>query len=173
MTTKTKAFTLIELLVVVLIIGILAAIALPQYQKAVMKARFTQLKVLATAIAQAQEVYYLANGQYAIRFDELDVNTPAFTRQTTSNLTNARYFDWGSCTIAGGEADLPRISCINTKIGMRYDIRQKNSAHRQAGSITCVAENQIANSIQNQICKAETGAVSGREADGVTYWTYQ
>ena len=169
---KNHAFTLIELLVVVLIIGILAAIALPQYQKAVMKARFTQLKVLSSAIAQAQEVYYMANGVYAVRFDDLDVNTPAFTNQTAGDLVNNRYFDWGWCTIAGGEAQDPRTYCVNTKIGMRYEIHQQKSTNTYAATRVCVAQNQIANSIQNQICKAETGAASGREADGGTYWTY-
>ena len=47
---KNKAFTLIELLVVVLIIGILAAIALPQYEKAVEKSRVAEAKIILNTV---------------------------------------------------------------------------------------------------------------------------
>ena len=78
---KNQAFTLIELLVVVLIIGILAAIALPQYQKAVEKSRAVTIFPLLRAIGQAQESYYLTNGTYATSFDELPIGIP-FTGDT-------------------------------------------------------------------------------------------
>ena len=68
-----KGFTLIELLVVVLIIGILSAVALPQYRKAVLKSKLTQAMVVLNAWEKAQTIYYLENGYYATDLDELSI----------------------------------------------------------------------------------------------------
>ena len=73
----SKAFTLIELLVVVLIIGILAAVALPQYKISVAKSKTSTILPLLKNVTEAENTYFLANGQYADDPRDLDVELPA------------------------------------------------------------------------------------------------
>lgn len=67
-------FTLIELLVVVLIIGILAAIALPQYQKAVERARMMEAIQTLDNIVKAQNILYMQTGRFAQNLETLNEN---------------------------------------------------------------------------------------------------
>ena len=99
---KKGGFTLIELLVVVLIIGILAAVALPQYTQAVEKARAAEAVMMVRDLSQAADAYLLASG-YGDNADissSLDI-TPAESEKFNSSIgvTDSR------CTIAITQGD--------------------------------------------------------------------
>jgi prepilin-type N-terminal cleavage/methylation domain-containing protein len=84
----SRGFMLIELLVVVLIIGILAALALPQYQFVVMKARASEAFVLGKAAYTAQEYYELINGEWANDPGTLDISFPSASFNNNGGQAN-------------------------------------------------------------------------------------
>nr|QGT50780.1 hypothetical protein Elusimicrob2101_0430 [uncultured Elusimicrobia bacterium] len=83
---KNAGFTLIELLVVVLIIGILAAVALPEYQRAVDKAKMTNITTLFSNIVKAQKIYFLANREYSEDLEGLDLTWPEWSAKGKNGI---------------------------------------------------------------------------------------
>lgn len=77
MNNFNKGFTLIELLVVVLVIGALTSVALPQYERAVLRSRAAEVWTVLPSLRSATEEYCMANGgYYAPSLDELSVEIP-------------------------------------------------------------------------------------------------
>ena len=145
-----KGFTLIELLVVVLIIGILAAMAMPQYFKAVERSRMTEADQLLSSIAQAQQRKYLQVNQYATDFGVLDVapqgasGSTFYTKGTNGNgfavvLSGTGYDE--------GKATATRSAGSGT-LQYKYSLSRKYASDKT----TCTAANANGATLCSDFC---------------------
>jgi type IV pilus assembly protein PilE len=164
-----RGFTLIELLVVVLIIGILAAIALPQYQKSVEKARAAEALSVMKSIKQAAEVYFLIRNEYTDDFSKLDVNLSKIGGTSTeSNTIEGKYFIY-ILTKPKGDIylDAYRQSTSNG-YWLTYMFDKStygNSPHQKSGSLYCSARTEKT----EKFCELLGGTYVGKDGQDSRY----
>lgn len=163
---KNVGFTLIELLVVVLIIGILSAVALPQYQKAVQKSRITQLTAHVTALYTAATSYYLANGVYPLDIRDLDLDITGGGTVKKSDLTTS---DAQGVVFSNGIKCVSSLSgalCLDERSGLGV-VKLYVGEHK--GRLLC--GNYSQKDTAEEICKS-VGSLLYTDSDGRNFYAF-
>ena len=156
----SKGFTLLELLVVVLIIGILAAIALPQYRLAVGKAELSTLKTITKNLQDAVQRYYLIHGSYE-----------GIEHTYTAGINKSLDIEIPTSVDCFVFADIAndRIHCRKTIAGgrIRYLVRRNNGL-----PLACLVEGNDRKTIRDRICKSDTGDNVGGSSSAGWFYRY-
>ena len=163
---KKQGFTLIEMLVVIIIIAVLAAIALPQYQRAVAMSKYNMLKQIIASALEVQELHYLETGEYVLHMWEI-----GFPLATDGEYKGRKRI---YCYVGKNNSDKPKyIYCKDNSIHMGYE---ENLLH---GGGTprlryCMLYDEVdnQNSMQAKICQRETGKSISDGNGARSYYSY-
>ena len=158
-----KGFTLIELLVVVLIIGILAEIALPQYKMAVGKSQYSTLKDIAKKLDQARDRYHLEHDVYPNKFSDLDIDLKI---DSTNNLDD--YFAIAFQGITCAVYKSPYLTCSKTIFGKSMSFILTSDRRMK-----CLTYTTDKTHVTNKICKQETNGTASCESSSFCVYTYK
>lgn len=85
--SQPKGFTLIELLVVIIILGVLAAIALPAYLNQIQKGKQSEAKAYISTLNKGQKAYFTIKSAYGGSIDVLGVGVPVSTSHYTYGIS--------------------------------------------------------------------------------------
>lgn len=152
-----KGFTLTELLVVVLVIGVLAAIALPSYTKSVKKSRASDALNNLNIVSLKQQDYMLNNEKYAENFKDLNVPIVGLTDEESATATvgTFQYTLSDACVIAS-----------NTRAGETYAF-SKNVETQQVG-----CQGDVCSMFSDLVSEGDVGCeftpVGGEDGPGIT-----
>lgn len=172
----SKGFTLVEMLIVVLIIGILVAIAVPQYQKVIYKSRLNKGISLVESLYQAQQAYYMSNGKFANDIDDLDLSLPLNDScvKTQSSKQSKYKCDFGTIGIFDSNSNIQFQAKPSYNAYVHFF---KNYKHTYLGNMTAGQRACLASWRENhpsrQTCIDMGGEYKGTQKSNWSYYKIQ
>ena len=166
-----SGFTLIELLVVVLIIGILAAAALPSYRVAVGTSRAATMYAFMRAVDQAQQHFYMQTNRYATNFDSLVIALPAgFKRVSPSRISNNDIFCYIMTPREPASSSVSSsIKCEERKNAVTIEKYHTHSFYMCWAS----KDNSLATRICQNLSGRDTHDGTGTDGDSIYFLVYE
>ena len=155
-----KGFTLLELLVVVVIIGILAAIAMPQYKMAVAKSKLSTIRDMIDALHHSVERYYLTTTTPPENLEVLDIDIPG--EYTNSNKIRKNTPSGVTCGFNTGTDERREVICYVKIFGKNISLISTVYFKKVKTEKMCLAFSLDKTDLVNKICQIESNKTANQ-----------